>query len=369
MTVKEKIDRLLQEKLEEELHRFDNYKDLIKESFDTVNFMEVDKNIVVHVSNKLGISYTMIPKDTDVLINDFNEIIYQRFWKAVMNSIYQNIAIVSPIPGSRNAIDTLSQMANELQDCGVQSNFRKLTGGVYTFRTQYDFDENSSISMEIARLNTKARDIEIVANERVRNLSANFYISLNGQEVFFPDLVAMAEYHYVVKIFEQFIDTYGTYASDFLELVEGYKITIDNCISEYNKNWQGFLNWVQEYKGQQEILIEEQKQRKEEEIKRINEANKKSYKHRIIALLLCLPFGLFGVHLLYTGANSYRFRFTEKQIVLFRSIAVIASFILGLDYSICFFVLLTFGLWWIIDLILIILGKFKDGDGKVIVRW
>ena len=64
---------------------------------------------------------------------------------------------------------------------------------------------------------------------------------------------------------------------------------------------------------------------------------------RLVVLLLCLFFGPFGLHRFYVGK--------------------IGTGIL---------MLLTFGglgIWTLIDLILIIIGRFKDKDGYRIFRW
>jgi len=61
--------------------------------------------------------------------------------------------------------------------------------------------------------------------------------------------------------------------------------------------------------------------------------------NRIVTLVLCWFFGIFGVHRFYVG-----------------------KFGTGL------LMLLTgggFGIWWIIDFIVLLLGRFKDADGRV----
>ncbi len=68
-----------------------------------------------------------------------------------------------------------------------------------------------------------------------------------------------------------------------------------------------------------------------------------SPKSRLVAMILCLLFGVFGVHRFYVGK--------------------IGTGIL---------MLVTFGgftIWALIDLILIIIGSFRDKEGLVVFRW
>lgn len=62
-----------------------------------------------------------------------------------------------------------------------------------------------------------------------------------------------------------------------------------------------------------------------------------SDRSRFVAFFLCLFFGVFGVHNFYVG-----------------------KFFWGLIYLLT---LGLFGIGWVIDLIRILLGTFKDGDG------
>jgi TM2 domain-containing membrane protein YozV len=68
-----------------------------------------------------------------------------------------------------------------------------------------------------------------------------------------------------------------------------------------------------------------------------------SSKNRFVTLALCFFFGWFGVHRFYAG-----------------------------KYVTGFFQMLTFGgfgFWMFLDLIRILIGSFKDKDGKVILNW
>jgi TM2 domain-containing membrane protein YozV len=61
------------------------------------------------------------------------------------------------------------------------------------------------------------------------------------------------------------------------------------------------------------------------------------------AFLLCFLFGVFGAHRFYAGKIGT---------------AVLELLTLG-----------GFGIWWLVDLILILTGSFKDGDGQKITEW
>lgn len=68
-----------------------------------------------------------------------------------------------------------------------------------------------------------------------------------------------------------------------------------------------------------------------------------SDKSRKIALILCICFGYFGVHQFYTG-----------------------KIVKGIIYLCTFGV---FGIGWIIDIIKILTGSFKDNVGAPLREW
>lgn len=68
-----------------------------------------------------------------------------------------------------------------------------------------------------------------------------------------------------------------------------------------------------------------------------------SSKSRMVALLLCGFLGFFGVHRFYTG-----------KIWTGLLMACTAG---------------GFGVWWLIDLIFIACGSFRDKDERMVVEW
>ena len=69
----------------------------------------------------------------------------------------------------------------------------------------------------------------------------------------------------------------------------------------------------------------------------------KSIRKRLTAFILCLCFGVFGIHRFYAGKP--------------------------LSAKIQLFTIGGFVIWFLIDLIHIVVGEFVDGDGKKIVDW
>lgn len=68
-----------------------------------------------------------------------------------------------------------------------------------------------------------------------------------------------------------------------------------------------------------------------------------SPKSRLAALLLCFFFGVFGIHRFYVGKVGT---------------GLLQLFTLG-----------GFGVWALVDFIMIIVGAFTDKDGLLLVRW
>jgi TM2 domain-containing membrane protein YozV len=68
-----------------------------------------------------------------------------------------------------------------------------------------------------------------------------------------------------------------------------------------------------------------------------------SPRSRLVALLFCVWLGVFGVHRFYVGKIG-------TGILMLLTIG-------GL------------GIWWLIDLILIAVGSFRDKEGRRVFRW
>ena len=68
-----------------------------------------------------------------------------------------------------------------------------------------------------------------------------------------------------------------------------------------------------------------------------------SPKSRLVTLLLCFFLGGFGIHRFYVGK-------TGTGILMLLTLG-------GL------------GIWWVIDMIIVIVGSFKDKDGRLVFRW
>ncbi|HEY2851461.1 MAG TPA: TM2 domain-containing protein [Gemmatimonadaceae bacterium] len=72
-------------------------------------------------------------------------------------------------------------------------------------------------------------------------------------------------------------------------------------------------------------------------------AGAESEKRILPAFLLCFFFGVFGVHRFYAAKIGT---------------GVLELVTIG-----------SFGIWWLVDLILIATGSFTDGDGSKITAW
>lgn len=68
-----------------------------------------------------------------------------------------------------------------------------------------------------------------------------------------------------------------------------------------------------------------------------------SPKSRLVALLLCIFFGVFGVHRFYVGKVGT---------------GVLQLITIG-----------GLGIWAMVDVILIVVGSFTDGDGRRVFQW
>jgi TM2 domain-containing membrane protein YozV len=85
-----------------------------------------------------------------------------------------------------------------------------------------------------------------------------------------------------------------------------------------------------------------------------------SNEKKLTLILLCWLFGLFGVHRFYTGK-----RLTGGLQLLGLAITLGLLEIQILPYILAVILLL----WWIVDILQIIMGKFTDKEGKPIIDW
>lgn len=87
-----------------------------------------------------------------------------------------------------------------------------------------------------------------------------------------------------------------------------------------------------------------------------------SSEKKLTLLLLCWLFGLFAVHRFYTG----KYLAGALQLLFIAMIGVSALFKAEILPAIG---LAALGLWWIVDVARIIMGKFTDKAGRRIVDW
>ena len=87
-----------------------------------------------------------------------------------------------------------------------------------------------------------------------------------------------------------------------------------------------------------------------------------SNEKKLTLLLLCWLFGLFGVHRFYTG----KYRTASFQLLTLGLAVVLGLLEIKVLPTILAGILL---LWWVIDILQIIMGKFSDKDGKPIIDW
>lgn len=87
-----------------------------------------------------------------------------------------------------------------------------------------------------------------------------------------------------------------------------------------------------------------------------------SNEKKLTLLLLCWLFGLFGVHRFYTGkCRTGALQLLTLGLAGLLSLSnseVLAAIPIGLLL-----------LWWIVDVMRIIMGKFTDKEGRPIVDW
>jgi TM2 domain-containing membrane protein YozV len=87
-----------------------------------------------------------------------------------------------------------------------------------------------------------------------------------------------------------------------------------------------------------------------------------SREKKLTLILLCWLFGLLGVHRFYTGKYL-----TGSVYIIAWSLAGALSLTKNEIISIIPLALLF--LWWVMDVMRIIMGKFTDKEGRLIVDW
>lgn len=87
----------------------------------------------------------------------------------------------------------------------------------------------------------------------------------------------------------------------------------------------------------------------------------KSDEKKLTLLLLCWLVGLFGIHRFYTGKYL-----TGGLQLLGVLLGGVAAFFEAKALAPLF---ILFPLWWVLDVLLIIMGKFTDKAGKPIIDW
>jgi TM2 domain-containing membrane protein YozV len=82
---------------------------------------------------------------------------------------------------------------------------------------------------------------------------------------------------------------------------------------------------------------------------------------KLTLLLLCWLFGIFSLHRFYTG----KYLTASLQLFTLGLAGVLTLF----KNEVLPVIPLVFFLWWIIDFMRIIMGKFTDREGRPIIDW
>ncbi len=87
-----------------------------------------------------------------------------------------------------------------------------------------------------------------------------------------------------------------------------------------------------------------------------------SCEKKLTLLLLCWLFGLLSLHRFYTG------KYVTGSLQLL-SLALAGVLTLSKSEILPIIPFGIFCMWWLLDLVLIIIGKFTDKEGRPIVDW
>lgn len=90
-----------------------------------------------------------------------------------------------------------------------------------------------------------------------------------------------------------------------------------------------------------------------------------SREKKLTLLLLCWLLGLLGMHRFYTG----KYITGSIQLLAFGLIGAGAYFKVGIGHPLAILIFITIVLWWIIDALIIIMGKFTDKEGRPVIDW
>jgi TM2 domain-containing membrane protein YozV len=90
-----------------------------------------------------------------------------------------------------------------------------------------------------------------------------------------------------------------------------------------------------------------------------------SKEKKLTLLLLCWLFGLFGVHRFYTG----KYLTGCLQLFDLGLTVILALFEADIHHPIVLIIVVSVLLWWIVDVVLIIMGKFTDKEDRPIIDW
>jgi hypothetical protein len=93
-----------------------------------------------------------------------------------------------------------------------------------------------------------------------------------------------------------------------------------------------------------------------------------SREKKLTLLLLCYIFGIFGIHRFYTG----KYISGTLQLLIPLTVGMFAALELRPPPFLAIpamLILLSILVWWLLDIMRIIMGKFTDREGKPITEW